>query len=224
MPVDYLPGYRWDEALQRYVNVATGRFVGRQAILDLLDAEIAQREREMGRLLNAFMDGELAPAVWLHEMHTTLRRVHLQMAALGAGGWDRLTPADYGRIGGYLGSDYRRLVEFARAIVAGELSPAQALARLGLYLGNARRNFWHGQARTSRRAGMVALFRRILGLAEHCDDCVGYAALGWQLADSGQVPAPGEGSVCLTNCRCSRLRIEVPADQVEAWIGTRRGG
>lgn len=224
MPADYLPGYRWDEGLQRYVNVATGRFVGRQAILDLLDAEIAQRERELSRLLTAFMDGELAPGVWLHEMHTTLRRVHLQMAALGAGGWDRLTAADYGRMGGLLGMDYRRLVEFARAIAAGELTSAQAMARLGLYLGNARRNFWHGQRVAPRQDATVVLFRRLLGIAEHCDDCVGYADLGWQRADSGQVPAPGEGSVCLTNCRCTRLRIEVPAGEVAAWVGTRRDG
>lgn len=223
MPVDYLPGYRWDAGLQRYVNVATGRFVGRQAILDLLDAEISQRERELGRLLTSFMDGELSPAVWLDQMHTVLRRTHLQMAALGAGGWDRLTPADYGRIGGLLGSDYRRMVEFARAVTAGELTTAQAMARLGLYLGNARRSFWHGQ-RATPQAGGVVLFRRLLGVAEHCNDCVGYADLGWQRADSGLLPAPGEGSVCLTNCRCTRLSVEVPANEVPAWVGSRRDG
>lgn len=224
MPTDYLPGYRWDGRLHRYVNVASGRFVGRQAILDLLDAEIAQREREMGRLLMAFMNGELVPGVWLHEMQTALRRTHLQMAALGAGGWERLTPADYGRIGGYLAADYRRLAEFARALEAGELTPAQALARMGLYLGNARRNFWHGQEPTPGVAGRVVLFRRELGMAEHCDDCVGYAGLGWQRADSGLAPAPGEGSVCLTNCRCTRRRVEVPAADVEQWIGSQRAG
>lgn len=221
MPVDYLPGYRWDSRSHRYVNVATGRFVARQAILDLLDAEIGQRERELGRLAQALMEGRLSAAAWVHAVQTELRRAHLQAAALGAGGWDRLTPADYGRVGGYLAADYRRLVEFARAIEAGELTPAQVLSRMRMYLGNARRNFWHGQERAAQ-PGRVVLLRRVLGAAEHCDDCVGYAALGWQRADSGQIPPPGEGSVCLTNCRCSRLRREVAADEVEGWMGTRR--
>lgn len=44
--------------------------------------------------------------------------------------------------------------------------------------------------------------RRILGLGDHCPDCLRYAAMGWQ--PIGTLPDPGVGSVCRANCRCRK--------------------
>jgi hypothetical protein len=41
--------------------------------------------------------------------------------------------------------------------------------------------------------------RRVLGVAEHCSDCVEYAARGWQ--PIGELPELGD-SRCISNCRC----------------------
>lgn len=42
--------------------------------------------------------------------------------------------------------------------------------------------------------------RRVLGVAEHCVDCVEYAGRGWQ--PLGSLPVLGD-SRCLVNCRCT---------------------
>ena len=60
-----------------------------------------------------------------------LKREYLQNAALGAGGWDRLTQADYGRIGGKLRAEYARLANMAEQVAAGEVTAAQAINRSG---------------------------------------------------------------------------------------------
>ena len=42
--------------------------------------------------------------------------------------------------------------------------------------------------------------RRVLGNAEHCPECIEYAARGW--VPVGTLPVPGEQSSCRQNCRC----------------------
>jgi hypothetical protein len=147
-------------------------------------------------------------------MGRELRRMHLQYAALGAGGWERLGPAEYGRVGGVLRADYRRLVSFANDIANGQESEAAVLARVAMYIGNARRQFWtldRERARPSK-PGFVLMEIRVLGgiTAEHCSDCV---AMAGQWQPFGALPLPGEESACLTHCQCTLVRKEVPAEQ-----------
>ena len=43
----------------------------------------------------------------------------------------------------------------------------------------------------------------VLGIAEHCEDCVYYAGMDWQ--PIGTVPTPGDGSTqCIVNCYCHK--------------------
>ena len=55
-------------------------------------------------------------------------------------------------------------------------------------------------------------------VVHNCDDCVGYAAQGWQA--EGVLPVPGEASQCLGNCRCTLDRKEVPMADAGGMIGT----
>lgn len=41
---------------------------------------------------------------------------------------------------------------------------------------------------------------RVLGIAEHCEDCVTYSAMGWMPV--GSLPAIGDQSACRQNCYC----------------------
>ena len=171
MPLDeVLPGYRYNKAAARYISNKTGRFVARSSILSLLDGEVLQREMEVGRLTQALMDKQISPSVFIARFRAELRQAHLQFGSLGAGGWDRLTQADYGRMGGILQADYRRLNGFAQDIISGKISEAQALNRAGMYMGNARREYWHTYRGSYPvpKPGYTIIERRVLGVAEHC--------------------------------------------------------
>lgn len=171
-------------------------------------------------LTTAFHEGRIAPAVWVEQMSTNIKRLHLQNRALGAGGWDRLTQADYGAIGGRLRVEYQRLGDFAVAIQNGDSSIAQSLNRVNMYAGTARRQYWQSlESRQLAPPGMVTLEKRNLGRAEHCDDCVEYYNMGWQLI--GTMPEPGDGSACMSNCQCTKEYRQVRSEEVRNYIGRR---
>lgn len=216
-----LPGYTYDRVSSRYRSLQTGRYVARSRIVDLLDGVVSGTERRLAGMATAAVEGTLSPAVFAERMRTELRRLHLQNAAMGAGGWDRLSFRDYGRIGGKLRADYARISRFANQIAAGEVTAAQAINRANMYAGNARIEFWEAQRdRIQSPPGMVPIERRILGAAEHCPDCVEYYNMGWQPV--GVLPVPGIDSQCLTNCKCTMEERVVSADDVGEWVGTMR--
>ncbi len=80
------------------------------------------------------------------------------------------------------------------------LPEEQIRARVGMYVNSAREGYERAHERNAKALGMTEE-KWELGEAEHCDDCVAYAAQGWQ--PIGTFPNPGDGSTqCLTNCKC----------------------
>jgi hypothetical protein len=202
-----LPNYAYDRSLARYRSGATGRFVGRRTILDLMERQITGGENRLADLTTALHEGRISPAIWQEQMRTELRRLHTTNAALGAGGFDRMTFREWGRTGGLLRNDYQRLTNLANDIVAGKASLPQALQRVRGYVGNARVNFFEAERDAMRATGKQYEERRRLGASENCIDCVEYYRQGWQ--PLGVLPVPGQGSVCGTRCRCAMERREV---------------
>lgn len=220
---DILPGYTWDTRVGRFRNNDTGRYVGRQAILDLLEEQVNGGEGRMAALTEAYFDGDLSAAVYVEQMKTEARRLVLQSEALGAGGWDRLTAREYGRAGRELRDLYGRIDSTAADIALGALTLAQVLVRVAAYAGDARSHYWVAMRESRRRssASVVIIERNVLSAgAQHCSDCIALADRGWQL--DGVLPAPGQDRQCRGNCRCSLAWREVPANEVNAWLNTSR--
>jgi hypothetical protein len=221
MPTDVLPGFSYSKSLGRYRDLGTGRFVARADIVSLLEARVASLENRLTALTTAAVEGKLAPAYFAEQMRTELRRSHLQARAVGAGGIDKLTPADYGSVGRKLRDDYARVANLARDIHDVKVSLPQALNRVQGYAGNARLEFFEADAAAKKEAaagkGMVLLMIRDLGVAEHCADCLGYYEQGWQL----DLPLPCVGSICTTHCRCSVRYREAAIDSAGELIGRR---
>ena len=97
-----IQGYIFNRKAKRYMRVGKPGFVSRSKIISLLERSIHGRERRLFEGARRAVDGDAKPMVWLSRTKTMLKRQYLQNAALAAGGWDRLTPADFGRIGGKL--------------------------------------------------------------------------------------------------------------------------
>lgn len=219
---DMLPGFTFDRTSHRYRDLSTGRYVARERITQLLDTQVQATTERLSALTTAAHEGVIGPAVYVQQMRTELRRLTLQNAALGAGGFDKLTQSDYGRVGRQLRDEYTRLVNFADQMNKGKVTLPQALNRADMYAGTARVQFWETEAAhvEPSEPGMVVLERRLLGVAEHCEDCTQYYDQGWQ--PLGVLPEPGQESACMSNCKCKKIRQEVAITEVDEWIGTKR--
>lgn len=211
MTPDLLQGYYFNVAAQRYMRAGKAGFVARHHILSLLERVLDGQERTINAATISALDGELAPSVWLARTKALIKDRYLQAAALGAGGWDRLTQTDYGRIGAKLRVQYQYLQGFAEEIAEGTVSQAQALNRIRMYLGGAYAEFYvvERDRLPLPPVGKAWWERRILGVAEHCEDCIEYAEMGWQPA--GVLPVPTQMSRCGGNCRCELTRKLVDA-------------
>jgi hypothetical protein len=218
---DVLPGYRFSTQSQRYISQSTGRFVARREITGLLDAQVRGSESRIANLVTAYHERKVSASVFVEQMSAELKRQHLQNRALGAGGWDRLTQADYGAIGGKIRGDYKRVEQLARDIADGKATLPQALNRANGYVGNARTDFWDAERqRMEAKPGNVLLEARTLGAAEHCEDCVNFYQQGWQR--QGVLPSPGVDSQCGTHCKCNMIYKEINILIVGEYIGTRK--
>lgn len=190
--------YFWNAGAQRYVD-ASGRFVPNQRELSVLEARINSGIRVLQNMTEPLISGRIGVAEWQQAVAIELRRAHVQAVAFGQGGWANVTPSGWGRVGNRLRREYAYLREFAQEIAGGQLSEAQIRARLSQYEGSIWSAYWEGSTTAKTSAGYTEE-RRVLQPAEHCGDCVAYAAQGWQ--PIGSLPEPGEGSECLHNCRC----------------------
>jgi hypothetical protein len=76
------------------------------------------------------------------------------------------------------------------------------IQRLTMYAKSAFGNFWSNATLVQQRRGR-RWERRLLGVAEHCPDCIDFAARGWQPV--GTLPPPTVGSRCMSNCKCTMI-------------------
>jgi hypothetical protein len=222
MPADVLSQYHYDKRIGQYRSDKTGKFVGRKTIVGLMRDQVGGAEDRFGALTTAYYEGKLSAATWIEAMQTEQRRLTLQNAALGAGGWDRLTQAQYGRAGADLRQIYAKISGTARDIADGKITLAQALARANEYVGSAKAHFWEADRESLQASdtSVVILERRVLHGDESCKDCVEYYDKGWQYM--GQLPVPCQDSVCGGHCKCTLERTEVPANEVDQWLGTKK--
>jgi len=167
---------------------------------------------QMRRQTENFITGNITLATWQERIAGNLKDAYVVNLQLGRGGKAVTTFSDYGRIGGRLKFEYAKLDQFAQEINLGQLSEKQIMARIQQYANGARTAFHDGKRAAKLDAGFNEE-RRYTNPAEHCDDCVGYEALGWQ--PIGSLPPPGTGSVCMHNCKCDmdyRVRPDEPLE------------
>jgi hypothetical protein len=218
---DILPGFLFERNIARYRDTSTGRFVARSRITSLMENQVATSEHRMAQIVQGVADKSIAPGVAQEALRDEMRRLSLANRALGAGGIEELNFRDYGAVGRQLRDTYERIGNLVTDVEEGNVSLPQALNRIQGYAGDARRQFF--QATTvalqvaSASRGVVTLMIRDLGAAEHCDDCVNYYEQGYQF----DLPAPGDGSVCNSHCRCNLRFREVPMNEAQELIGTR---
>lgn len=200
--------FTWLPAAGHYLD-ADGAVVPESEIRASLDALIAHGQGRTAVLAQRLAEGQLDILSFRTEMGAEIRQVASASAMLAHGGRAQMTASERG----WLGSQVRVQNDFLSVLSLdwsqGRMTPAQLAARLSMYPEAAGRGLYYAARQRDRVAAGAEQERRVLGGAEHCADCPGLAARGWQPA--GSLPPPGSGCACRSRCKCSMEWRTVPA-------------
>lgn len=189
--------YRWTGT--RYVERATGRVISERAVREALDRALTAAETRARRLAERLTRGTIDRDAFRRGLGDLVRETTLYAAALAAGGWDNMTPTAYGRSGAAIRAQERYLDGWMRELAA--TGQTAHPGRAGSYA-QAPRATYEALVQERALARGLGYVRSVLGAAEHCDDCVRLAALGY-------VPAremtPIGRRRCRVRCRCRLL-------------------
>ena len=223
-PNPLTPQYLWNEAAHNYVDRATGRFVGRQAVRDQLDNVIDASSQVMRAISQQLREGDISLAEWQIQMMQQIKTTHLAGAAMQRGGWQQMTQADFmgqqaeeeaeadsglpplgpillasAGLTVIVRREYGFLRDFAEQIVNGKQKLDGTLVRRAALYGQQGRptylTFWDS---TAAQRGFDEE-RSILQPAEHCAECVDEDAKDFQ--PLGQMIPIGR-RICRGNDRC----------------------
>lgn len=152
--------------------------------------------------MTAYARGKVPLATLRNNLQSILRRQAVAAAVIGVGGVGNLTDRVLYAVQRQLSVQFELLDGFINSL--SERSLTQRDRSRALLYANAS----HMISQTAQRQFSLDTYgeenleeRRVLGGAEHCEDCLAYASEGW--VDAGTLPAPGEGSVCGASCRCT---------------------
>jgi hypothetical protein len=192
--------WSYDRNAGRYRD-ERGKFLSKAAVEKLVDARIGKLERQLKQFTRMLANGNITLDQWQGSVREAIKAAHIQAAIIGHGGRSGMGSAEYGSIGQKLRLEYDYLQRFASDLLLSRLSVPMALARIGLYAESVRGSYWHGEALRQQRQG-YSLMRRILdSQAQHCSDCLAFAARG--IVPIGSVPLPGQRCACGARCRCT---------------------
>ena len=194
------PTFTFDYKTRQFRDEATGRFVSRADLrrrVDVYVDNVRARVKQAGERLR---DGRLTLPQWQLEMESIIKRGHTASGAIGSGGWKQATSADWGRIGARVKSEYGYLQNFAIDIENGLPLDGRFLNRAQQY-GQAVCQSYESQIRKLDLASGPMEERRLLHAEHSCNECISYAARGWQ--PGGELPDIGAACSCKSSCRCS---------------------
>lgn len=201
-----IPDYTWDSRLRGgsggYRSEATGRIVARAEVTAQLERVMTASRDNMRAVTQRYLDGELTLPAFQTQMAQEIKTAHVVAAAAAKGGWDRMTPSDWGLVGQRVRSEYGYLRNYAREIASGQQPlNGSMLVRSGMYADAAHTTYAQIRARQAADAGLREQ-RRILHARESCNGCIGVAALGWQ--PLGSLPQIGSQE-CRSHCKCEDI-------------------
>lgn len=191
--------WSYDHNTGRYRD-ERGKFLSQASVQKLVDGRIDKLEASLKRFTRMLSNGSITLDQWQGSVREAIKAAHIQAAIIGHGGKAGMGSAEYGRVGQRLRLEYDFLANFASDLLGGRVSAPMALARIGLYSSNVRSSYWIGTELRQRKQG-YSLMRRVLDAqAQHCSDCLSFAARG--IVPLGSVPLPGQRCACGARCRC----------------------
>lgn len=192
--------YGFNAASQRFIDLLSGRFVAREEVMQVVQDRLTTAFDRMSSYRDALLNGTANVNEWRDAMAVELRRAHTQLAALGSGGWDNVSPSTWGEVGSRLRYEYQYLDGFAQKIASGEITEAEFDRRMGMYANDTYGSFWDSATNAAGDAGYDEESYQTHS-AEPCNDCQARADAGWQ--PIGSLPDVG-ATQCGSNDQCTK--------------------
>ena len=136
--------FSWDKGARRFRHGESGRFVSQRTIDGVRDEILDRSMSRVDAITKAMLDGNMSRGDWLVAMRNEIKSVHIQEYLLSRGGRNAMTPADWGRIGREVRTQYNYLDRFAAELST--LSDEAVAARARLYTAGANTAYAEGQA------------------------------------------------------------------------------
>ena len=190
---------QFDPVSHRYRNAETGKFVRQVEVTQLIDQEASRLEVRLKGHARLLVGGKIDVAEFQTRMAQSLKKSHLRVAAVGAGGLKRLTPTHYGKVGAELKKQYGFLNGFGQDIADDKLTEQQIIRRAGSYAASSRTSFYNAEFTSRGKLGFYA--KRLLDpQSQHCSSCISYQRTEWTQIQL--VTPPGVDCQCGGRCRC----------------------
>lgn len=140
-------GYRLTTAGAEQTGQRAGTVVGFQKMVRYRDEFVARQGERTAELAQRLFDKQVTIQEWTLEMRQLIKETYIGQYVLASGGRNKLGPADWGRVGAQVRSQYAYLQGFAQDIVNGRYNSAAAIAaRAGLYINSSTQMFERGNA------------------------------------------------------------------------------
>lgn len=193
-------GFSYDRRLARY-RAPNGRFLAEREVRGVVDAVIDASAGRMKDLAGRLRSGDVSLPDWQMAMRREIKLGHLVSATAAHGGWDAMTPREWGLVGQRLRQQYQYLDGMAADIASGKQSLNGRLdARAASYAQSSRGTYEEIRRRDAAEERGVMQERRIRHVSDSCAGCVEQAAMGWQLSG---VLSPIGTQECRSNCKCT---------------------
>jgi hypothetical protein len=204
-------GVTFDPTIGQYRDDETGQPVSDRRVLDAIESFMDYIARNMTEVTEQYLGNVLTLVGWQRAMQEEVKDSLLIGAIIGAGGFELMRQRDWARLGRQIQQQYGYLDGLAWERFNEQVTDARMVQRSAMYANAGRMGYYEARTDSLQVYGFSEE-RRVLNPAEHCADCIAYAALGWQ--PIGTLPEPGDQSECLTNCRCNKeYRAQVDIEE-----------
>lgn len=194
----------YDQKTARFRG-AGGRFLRGERVKEATLRSFDQAAKATRALGEQLQRGEISLGEWQTLMAREIKNATLYAAGLANGGWDNLSPADFGRVGRWLAQgpaggmgQYQYLQRFAEQIEAGLPLDGMFLRRCEMYIHQANQYYERERSRIREVMGYDEVRNR-RHARDSCPGCLSETARGW--VPKGEISFPGQRE-CRVNCRC----------------------
>lgn len=209
--------YSYDATALRYRNPTSGRFISKKQIDNSLDKYRAIQSAEMRATAQQFINKQITRRDAEMAIAKSIKNLWNTELVAGKGGVQNVAANDWLMVARELKQQYYMgqadktgknygLRQLFDAYERGEKSPSKLLNSMDSYAKASKKAFWMSNQQMAFKSNNYTLMQRILGIAEHCAECLKYSAMGVQ--PIGTLPLPGVACSCRMNCKCSILYIK----------------
>ncbi|MBC8446076.1 MAG: hypothetical protein H8D74_02630, partial [Chloroflexi bacterium] len=166
----------------------------------------ARFKQDTEALCNQLVEGDISLDEWHIAMQERIKTLHIVCAVAGVrGDWDAV---NWGAVEERIRGQYEYLEGFREDIREKQEEDEDAdlslwlIARAALYAGSLWAMYHIIEREAERERGRDEV-RWVLGVAEHCEDCLELAGRDWMPIDDLGGQVPGDGTTrCRSNCQC----------------------